>query len=123
MAVDVYWNTRRGCYSVRAGGRVIEHTDQVVLRDVRFVVSAAGRARVLREQRKNVHAVVRGTRVAGRVVGPPACRVTYNPYKHATFVATNSGAAVYGAAYARCWVDPDGNPVVVCLSPRYEEDL
>lgn len=103
MRVEVYRNLHRKCWSVRlAGGRVQRHTDAVLLRNATFVVQAAGRARVLREGKKNVHAFVRGgdsgTPHSGAedleyMVGmlPPPftlVRVTYNPYRADTFVTT-----------------------------------
>lgn len=65
MIVDVYRNLRPGggppCYSIRGPrGRVIGHATAVELRDPVPFVSALGRARVLREGRKNVHAWIRG---------------------------------------------------------------
>ena len=66
MKVDVYRNLHNGMYSIKsreAGtrGLVIAHADRVWLDDVKFVVSEAGRARVLREKKKYVHGCVRGT--------------------------------------------------------------
>jgi len=63
---DVYKNLHRGCWSVRSRergdryGRVVAHLDDVLVEDARFVVSQAGRRRVIAEGRKNVHAYVRG---------------------------------------------------------------
>jgi hypothetical protein len=55
--------------SVQAGdgarrGRVIAHLVGIELADVRFTVSQAGRHRVLKEHRKNVHAFACGTVVS-----------------------------------------------------------
>ncbi len=62
--VRVYWNLHKQCYSVQTrqkkGWRVTAHVDKACLDDPRFTVSAAGNARVRREQRKNVHAYVTG---------------------------------------------------------------
>lgn len=87
--VDVYWNLHRKCFSVRArtgpqAGKVIAHTDTVTITDAQFVVSKAGRLRVLREQRKNVHATIRGLWAPPTdPIGEP---VTYDPYKYEAFV-------------------------------------
>ena len=98
MRVYVYFNLHRKCFSIKAlegakKGRVVAHRDDVLLFDGVFKVSEAGRQRVLREQRKNVHAGVVGEWVGSlddeltieRIVynGTP---VTYNPYKYDTFV-------------------------------------
>jgi len=70
VIVDVYRNLRPGygtpCWSIRdpKSGRVLGHATDLELEDPTFIVSAAGRERVRREGRKNVHAVVRGTLVA-----------------------------------------------------------
>lgn len=65
MLCDVYYNFNRKVFSIRAGegphrGRVVAHEDKVTVWGARFHVSAAGRERVLRQKRKNVHAWVRG---------------------------------------------------------------
>jgi len=65
MKVFVYYNLHKSCWSVRASdgplkGKVIAHAGSVFLRDATFKVSEAGRQRVLKEQRKNVHAGVEG---------------------------------------------------------------
>ena len=66
MRVFVYFNLHKKCLSVKAlegesKGRVIAHADSVELVNATFKVSQAGRQRVLRERRKNVHAGVVGT--------------------------------------------------------------
>ena len=47
-------------FSVMQRGLVVGHADRLVLGAARPVVSAAGRARVLRTKRKNVHAFIEG---------------------------------------------------------------
>ena len=49
--VEVYknLNTKEGLWSVRQGGIVKLHTDYIILRNVKFAVQPAGRAKVLRE--------------------------------------------------------------------------
>ena len=96
MKVYVYFNLHRKCFSIKAleganKGRVVAHRDDVLLFDATFKVSEAGRQRVLRERKKNVHAGVVGvwdetgtdlitiTRVT--TVGTP---ITYNPYNYST---------------------------------------
>ena len=90
--VQVYRNLHKGCYSVRCKklDRVIYHTDEINLNCVRFKVSQRGRMRVIREKRKNVHAVIEGT-WAPKVHGDLDERVTYNPYtmEHFGFEAGN----------------------------------
>jgi hypothetical protein len=100
MKVFVYRNLTKNCWSVRDErlGRVVLHTRRLVLADATFVVQKAGRERVLREKRKNVHAGIRGTLVRRGKLGPQfrnSCiEASYNPYKAETFTA------------------PDGTPIV-----------
>ena len=87
--VRVYFNLHRKCWSVQTyrpglGWRVAEHLHELTLHDVRFKVSAAGRNRVLREGKKNVHSYAIGK--LGAPIDHEACafvpmdRITYNPY-------------------------------------------
>lgn len=68
-------------------GLVLGYSESVLLTGVAFKVSAAGRERVLRTGRKNVHAFV-----IGRYEGTEQARVAmcdavgYNPRKYSTFV-------------------------------------
>jgi hypothetical protein len=91
MKVFVYFNLHKKLFSVRAlegdrKGLVIAHVNVIGLSDVTFKVSEAGRQRVLREQRKNVHAGVVGTWGEASWDHEGLERVTYNPYKYSTFV-------------------------------------
>lgn len=96
MKVFVYYNLHKKIWSIKAlegpnKGRVVQHASMVVLADCTFKVSQAGRRRVLKEKRKNVHAGVVGTLVAvsgERAYFPytKSVPVTYNPYKYETFV-------------------------------------
>jgi hypothetical protein len=96
--VQVYYNLHKHCYSVcDRKGKVIAYVDEITLRDVKFFVSEAGRQRVLREQRKNVHARVRGY-VADRA--DCARKVRYNPYLFATFVLADTEEPVLEAPAA-----------------------
>jgi hypothetical protein len=93
MRVAVYYNLHRRLFSVKAlegpnKGRVIAHRESVALTDVTFKVREAGRQRVIREGRKNVHAFVIGTLASEAVGGWRGvwCAVTYNPYRFDSFV-------------------------------------
>lgn len=113
--VFVYRNLQNNMWSVRASAgwnrrRVIFHATYIQLAYADFRVSEAGRQRVLKEKRKNVHAGVEGRLV--RLVSPyeprydvqphinahpyngfnmlgvdedPATVVTYNPYRSGFF--------------------------------------
>ena len=62
MRVEVYRNLHKNCWSIRnlKTGRVVRHSNEVFIEDAKFVVQPAGREKVLREKKKNVHAFVRG---------------------------------------------------------------
>tara|TARA_R100000656_G_scaffold123225_1_gene99535 strand:+ start:719 stop:1123 length:405 start_codon:yes stop_codon:yes gene_type:complete len=89
--VFVYRNLHRNCWSLRSKrtGRVIAHVDHLRLADARFLVSEAGRQRVLQEKKKNVHAGIQGRiePLRGDDIHPwnLGDSVTYNPYKRETF--------------------------------------
>ena len=88
MRVEVYRNLHKACWSVRdlSTGLVISHEDQVTIADARFVVRPAGRAKVLKERRKNVHAFVRGEWLSNdSCLTSLPHRVSYNPYKFGHF--------------------------------------
>ena len=50
--VRVYRNLHRDCYSVKQGGIVRCHAENVTLRGCQFIVSKAGQRRVRDEQKK-----------------------------------------------------------------------
>jgi hypothetical protein len=111
---EVYWNIRLKCWSVRMNRKVIGHYSQLFLQQCTFHVSERGRQRVLRERRKNVHAVVRGSMLSwqaherveqdmltGGLGVPWDCpgeTVTYNPYRGPDFT-TADGIAVKSAQF------------------------
>lgn len=91
--VQVYYNLHKKCLSVRHKGKVIEHAQEVTLTDARFHVQQAGRERVLKQKRKNVHAYISGKlketfwfTQAPKYTWTAKQRVTYNPYKYKNFV-------------------------------------
>jgi len=92
--VEVYRNLHKKCWSVRQGGKVKVHTSYICLQDVKFVVQPAGREKVLKEKKKNVHAFVRGYLISHKTINDgwrglsiawTMDVVTYNPYKHPYF--------------------------------------
>jgi len=110
MKVYVYFNLHKRKFSVKAmegenKGRVVAHVDSIHLLDAVFKVSQAGRARVLREQKKYVHAGVIGYWTedieADRAMAAATDCITYNPYKYDSFVnKSDDFAPVSKAAYA-----------------------
>lgn len=109
MRVFVYYNLHRNMFSVKAlegeqKGRVIAHRDSVFLEGAVFKVSEAGRQRVIREKRKNVHAGVVGiwTPGAGNPLPNTVREITYNPYKYDSFVYADNLEPIVGAS--RVWL-------------------
>lgn len=122
MRVFVYYNLHRKLWSVKAlegenKGRVIAHERSVLLADATGKVSQAGRERVLREKRKNVHAGIVGELIA---TGPKASlgvaetihgeraiwnKITYNPYRYSSFVFTTSEVPYHGSRRVFLGVD------------------
>jgi hypothetical protein len=78
-------------------GLVVAHRNSVTLTDAKFKVSQAGRERVLREKRKNVHAGVVGVWVEGSVDTAEMTSVTYNPYLYTSFVTADSKTPIKSA--------------------------
>lgn len=107
---EVYRNLHRDDWSVRESGRVVAHRKAVIVRDPQFVVQPAGRERVLRERRKNVHAFVRGEVVNSLPLLVAAGFVdldhqglafaTYNPYLAPYFTDVVTGARLDSATWA-----------------------
>ena len=104
--VQVYYNIRRGDYSVRQSGRVIDHVDCILLRDVRFNVATAGRDKVRATGVKNVHATVSGytafltdcTNLQSILKDSNCDYVAYNPFKYDSVVKITSNG--YDGFYA-----------------------
>ena len=106
MRVFVYYNLHKQVWSIKAlegpqKGLVIGHSPTVLLQDAAGKVSQAGRQRVLRERRKNVHAGIVGTLVHTGTEGYfPSQEVTYNPYKYETFVDKDTLEPYGGSQFA-----------------------
>jgi hypothetical protein len=113
--------------------RVISRAEYVMIKNAKLVVSKAGRRRVLRQKRKNVHAGIKGTWIRGdfnhhvydwrgmdciydnqgNKIG--WIRIQYNPYQNKTFVRQDDGSPVNTAEMII--LDKDG---AWALKPRYE---
>jgi len=106
--VFAYRNLHRQCWSVKAlegplKGRVIYHANDLTLGWCDFKVSQAGRQRVLREQKKNVHAGVVGYLTDCGEIATDGIDldvpVTYNPYKYDSFVDARCEVPVSSALF------------------------
>lgn len=113
--LKVYRNVTRQQWSLLRDGRLAEHAHRLVLSDCTLVVSPAGRDRVRRERRKNVHAYVLAATARTRLpVGTrdKLVQLYYNPYRvdefvrAAPFFADGTAEPVYHAKVVVC--DHDG---------------
>jgi hypothetical protein len=108
MKVFIYWNLRKKCWSVKnvKSGKVVQHAKHLCLCNVAFKVSEAGRQRVLRNKRKNVHAGVVGEIIDFIPVDSTRCgTVSYNPYKGPNFICVENGLPMYCASYVEMNMD------------------
>ena len=113
--VEVYFNLHKKCWSVRQAGVPVVHTDFIEIKDPQFVVQQGGNARVRREKKKNVHAFVRGYLTNRVGIFPKKQKlVTYNPYKHTSFVERGSEKPICSAEYAVLDIT-DKKPLVEAL--------
>lgn len=95
--VRVYRNLNNGKWSIQAAtgeykGKVVGHLDHLTLNNVKFNVSKAGRARILKEKRKNVCAYAIGdlhSIEAPEKFCDQHIEVTFNPYKTDFFCFTH----------------------------------
>lgn len=123
VRVRVYRNLNRNCLSVQVktskGWRVDHWVDGLQLSDCRFIVSQAGRARTLRERRRNVHAYIEGDLVAESLDGPLAPldgpAAYYNPFKCSEWQLADGDHVTRAAAVV---VNTKGG--VTCLDPLVE---
>ena len=122
LRIECYYNLHKECFSVRYAGRVISHLDRVRIRDAQFVVQPAGRARVLAEGKKNVHAFVRGwlTMLPKTTKKYPLRNATYNPYKYSTFVDVETKKPLYLSSYVTL-INGD-KPEILYEEGNYEFD-
>ena len=100
--VMVYYNLHKQTFSVTYDSKVILHADYVKLGDVEFRVRQGGKERVRQDKSKNVHAFVIGRLLdyceypCDDIPSSPSGKiVTYNPYKHNSFVYKGSEEPVY----------------------------
>ena len=94
--VKVYFNLHKKLFSVVSlegedKGLVIGHARKIDLVDCKLVVQPGGNKRVRKEMKKNVHAYIAGFLAAGEDMerakkDSMKSTVTYNPYRHKSFM-------------------------------------
>jgi hypothetical protein len=103
MIAYVYRNLKfkgKPVYSVKDTtlGKVVEHVESITLEGVTFKVGQGGRARVLRERQKNVHAGAQGIRTDKKVTGE-LIRISYDPYRWDSFMRLDTMKPIKSAEY------------------------
>jgi hypothetical protein len=102
--VKVYFNLHTHLFSVKDAktGKVVAHGNNILLTDCEYKVSEAGRQRVLREGRKNVHAYVIGTFAGAKKLNTDKSgdwvQPYYNPHKVSQFMVGER--EIYYSEYA-----------------------
>ena len=120
---DIYRNLNkarkepsRHVWSMRTKGRVVGHSEDVIILDAEFKVSESTRQRIIKANKRNVCAFVRGTLFSETAYceltypnayadwptrrGGPLCtlsnrvRVSFNPYKSGSFYVCETGQPV-----------------------------
>ena len=113
MKRRVYFNLHKHLFSVqeKVNGqwKVVGHTDDITLYNVTFKVSEAGRQRVLKEKRKNVHAFVEGTLSPSPLVCDNPLIIRYNPYKSGSFTSGDFNVKEAGAVRL---LKKEGKPII-----------
>jgi len=105
MKYFCYFNLHKHVFSLRSHKtKLVEyHSTTVRLSNCVLKVSQAGRDRVLKEKRKNVHAGVLGELcdkdfdIDIEALEGDFIELTYNPYKYDSFVVKTTGVAVESA--------------------------
>ena len=106
-SVKVYKNLHNGMLSVKQGNLVICHVKNIILDNVKCIVSEKARQKVISTKQKNVHAFVVGNVKyinldnASNLLAHPNISFSYNPYKYNYF-----------------YMKHDNNPVVILPSEQ-----
>jgi hypothetical protein len=103
----VYWNIYDKVFTVqnRETGRVRRHTPNITLRDVDFEIDQKERERMLRENRKTLHAGVRGEIIPTDPENLEGwTQVIYDPGRHTTFVTIEDEKPVFRAELVHMFV-------------------
>jgi hypothetical protein len=103
VKVGVYFNLHKNCFSVISRekynyGKILFHSNYIDLKDVNFKVRQAGRSKVIKEQRKNVHAFCYGKIFTGNNIMVNKA-VSYNPYKAPHFFSVNDNKQIDKSDY------------------------
>lgn len=98
-----YYNLHKHVFSLKnmKTNKVEHYSESVIMLNCEFKVSEAGRQRVLKEKRKNVHAGVTGCLIGLKMCNidlKELVEITYNPYIYDSFVVKENGLKVKKAS-------------------------
>ena len=118
--IRVYYNFKKKTFSVQekvnGSWKVVEHTNEIFIRNATFKVSEAGRQRVLKDKCKNVHAFILGERfpfIPKSFVYRD--EVSYNPYTGPNFMVKSENKPLDYAKYVTII-----NGKVIALIPEFK---
>jgi len=100
LKVRMYKNLHNGMWSIKYKNIVIGYAKEIALSNVIYLVSKMGRAKVLREQCKNVHAYVEGYVILYPKGELECIEVSYNPYKYDYFYRKDNLEEINVSEYA-----------------------
>ena len=123
-----YRNLHKGCLSVVQDGRVKCHVPNIILKDCEFVVRPAGRDKVRKEKKKNVHAFLKGYPIPSQESHYTANDgwevVNYNPYKMDHWqaeLASGENPEVSKAEIVDCDPNCDWTAAVLAYNVQFKE--
>lgn len=96
----VYRNLHKDCWSLQQDNLVKAHAKTLKLFNCKFLVNERLRQKTIKEERKNVHAFIKGylselfDSILDTVKGTA---ITYNPFKNEFFYEKESGASIHSA--------------------------
>lgn len=114
--VHIYRNLHKpGYFSIKHKNKVIYHSQFILLENCSFVVTKSGKTRALQEQKRNVHATIRGTIVdydfdaIPRKILKKEDEITYKPFENKLFHYKETGEEIISAkkvilGYNKCWI-------------------
>lgn len=124
IKVAVYFNLHKDLFSVmsRQGstyGKVLFHTDNIILSDVTFVVRPKGREKVIKDKRKNVHAFCYGyIDIKDKKEQTKGRLISYNPYKAAHFYYKDDLSKAEGSDKIKMEVTNNKGKIWECLNEK-----
>ena len=95
LPATIHMNLHKGLWSIRHKGKVIDNCNDALFWIDRLHVSETGRQRVIRNQRREVHAWICG-RLELHNCEPVVCKpqeYTYNPFRSPVFHDRDTGEA------------------------------